>query len=44
MLHDKIAKIGYCRCKLPMFKTRVGIRDKIRYIIIYHTYTSVSFN
>jgi len=43
-LHNLLNKSGYCNNILPLVKTRLGVKGKIRKIIRFHTWTYTSLN
>jgi len=43
-LHYLISNLGYCNSTEPKLQKRLGIKDKIRYVIRFKTWTYSSFN
>jgi ubiquinol-cytochrome c reductase cytochrome b subunit len=43
-LHNLLSKAGYCNDKLPIVKERLGVKDKVRKIVRFSTWTYTSFN
>jgi len=43
-LHDLLSKEGYCNSKIPLVRTRLGVKGKVRKIARFHTWTYTSFN
>ena len=43
-LHSLLANLGYCNTNLPLIKTRLGKKGKIRQYLKFNTWTYDSFN
>lgn len=43
-LHKFLSQLGYCKDKVPVITTRLGVKGKVRKIIRFHTWTYTSFN
>jgi ubiquinol-cytochrome c reductase cytochrome b subunit len=43
-LHKLLSELGYCNSNLPVIRTRLGSKGKIRKIIKFSTLTFTSFN
>lgn len=43
-LHKLLSELGYCNSKLPIIKTRLSSKGKIKKIIKFSTWTYTSFN
>jgi ubiquinol-cytochrome c reductase cytochrome b subunit len=43
-LHKLLSELGYCNSKLPVIKTRLGSKGKLRKIVRFSTWTYTSFN
>lgn len=43
-LHSLISNLGYCNSTEPKLQKRLGVKDKIRYVIRFKTFTYSSFN